>query len=148
MVNNDEWVIVLTDCKNNQAPRDLLREYAAVFAVGSVGYSAIELIWRGRTHWTMALTGGACLSGLYALAQKEQQPLWIYCLKGAGMITGAELAVGLVVNRRLKWGVWDYSAVPLNLLGQICPLYSALWYLLCRPGNTICRRLKQLLRPD
>lgn len=34
------------------------KEYAAVCTVGSVGYSAIEVLWRGFTHWTMALTGG------------------------------------------------------------------------------------------
>ena len=130
----------MTDRKKIQKAEELLREYTAVFAVGGLGYGAIELIWRGRTHWTMALTGGACLSGLYALAQKEH-PLWKFCLEGAGMITAAELAVGLLVNRKLKWNVWDYSSVPLNLLGQICPLYSLLWYLICRPGNRVCRQL-------
>ena len=30
----------------------------AVFALGAAGYAALELLWRGRTHWTMALTGG------------------------------------------------------------------------------------------
>lgn len=42
-----------------------LKEYAAVCTVGSVGYSAIEVLWRGFTHWTMALTGGVGFLLLY-----------------------------------------------------------------------------------
>ncbi|HIR53533.1 MAG TPA: hypothetical protein IAB39_09095 [Candidatus Onthovicinus excrementipullorum] len=121
----------------------LLREYLLVFGVGAIGYSSIEILWRGRTHWTMALTGGACLDGLYAMTKREKGPMWQFCLRGSCMITAAEFAVGLIVNRRLKWNVWDYSRVPLNIMGQICPVYSFLWFLLCRPGNTICKRLDQ-----
>ena len=42
-----------------------LREYAAVCTIGSVGYSAIEVLWRGFTHWTMALAGGVGFLLLY-----------------------------------------------------------------------------------
>ena len=38
-----------------------------------------------------------------------------------------ELLCGLLVNRALGWAVWDYSAQPGNLWGQICPLYTLLW---------------------
>jgi uncharacterized membrane protein len=24
-------------------------------------------------------------------------------------------------------GVWDYSHVPFNIMGQICPMFSLLW---------------------
>ena len=27
------------------------RDYAAVYAIGSVGYSAVEILWRGFTQW-------------------------------------------------------------------------------------------------
>ena len=27
----------------------------------------------------------------------------------------------------LGWGVWDYSGIPGNILGQICPQYTVLW---------------------
>ena len=29
-----------------------------LFLIGSFGYGSLELLWRGFTHWTMALTGG------------------------------------------------------------------------------------------
>ena len=39
---------------------------------------------------------------------------------GAWGITCAEFLTGLVVNRALGLGVWDYSKQPHNLMGQIC----------------------------
>ena len=34
------------------------KQTAGLFLVGAGGYCLLELLWRGRTHWTMALTGG------------------------------------------------------------------------------------------
>ena len=38
---------------------------------------------------------------------------------------------GLILNVWLGLDIWDYSNLPLNLCGQICLWYSALWYVLC-----------------
>lgn len=46
---------------------------------------------------------------------------------GAGIITGVELVFGLIFNRALGMGVWDYSRVPLNLWGQICLPFTLIW---------------------
>ena len=46
---------------------------------------------------------------------------------GALIATAAEFVTGCVVNLWLGWGVWDYSALPGNLLGQICPQFTLLW---------------------
>ena len=74
-------------------------EYAAVFSVGAAVYSLIEIIWRGFTHWTMALTGGVCLSVIYLLGSDyESTALWKKCIAGSLAITTAELSVGFVVN--------------------------------------------------
>ena len=35
-------------------------EYGCVFAAGGLGYGGLELLWRGRTHWSMLLCGGVC----------------------------------------------------------------------------------------
>ncbi len=48
-------------------------------------------------------------------------------------ITAAELAAGLVLNICLGMAVWDYSSLPGNLWGQICPQFWALWCLLSLP---------------
>lgn len=110
----------------------MMKKQAALFCTGAVGYSAIEIAARGHTHWTMTLLGGACLVGLYALASAwAARPLWLQALAGAAGITAAELAVGLVVNLGLGWQVWDYGKEFGNFLGQICPLFSFYWFLLC-----------------
>lgn len=49
-------------------------------------------------------------------------------------ITLAELAAGLVLNVWLKMGVWDYSHLPGNLWGQICPQFWVLWCILSAFG--------------
>lgn len=46
-------------------------------------------------------------------------------------VTGAELAAGVVLNLWLGLDVWDYSGLPGNLLGQICPQFTAAWFVLC-----------------
>ena len=109
-------------------------ENIAVFALGNIGYGFLELLWRGRTHWTMMITGGICLLTLYRMEQHWKQEMLVFrCIKGAVLITCIEFLIGILVNRIMKWNVWDYSRAPGNLLGQICPLYFLFWYFLCYP---------------
>ena len=60
-------------------------------------------------------------------------PLWLQGLICGTAITAAELAAGLVLNICLGMAVWDYSSLPGNLWGQICPQFWALWCLLSLP---------------
>lgn len=122
------------------------REYAAVCAIGSIGYSMIEIIWRGFTHWTMAVAGGAGFLLLYLTELKMAgRALAHRCAVGCALLTSVELAAGCIVNRVLHMNVWDYSGFRGNLLGQVCPLYSMLWFLLCIPvmplSHAVQRRL-------
>jgi hypothetical protein len=104
------------------------------FLIGGVGYGLIELIWRGRTHFSMVITGGACLVAICAVNEKmRERHVFLRAAVCAAAITAAEFAVGMLVNRALGMGVWDYSGMAGNILGQICPLYSFLWFLLCVP---------------
>lgn len=48
-------------------------------------------------------------------------------------ITALEFITGCIVNLRMGWDVWDYSSMPLNLLGQICPAFSIMWLALSVP---------------
>lgn len=122
------------------------KEYSAVFALGGVGYNLVELLWRGYSHWTMTLTGGLCLSFIYINEKfHSDEPMWKRCLAGALFISTAELAVGFFVNILLGWNVWDYSTQFLNVSGQICPLYSALWFLLCFPVIYLCRIIRRVV---
>ena len=76
-------------------------ERTSLFLLGGGAYAALELAWRGTTHWTMFLTGGL------------------------------ELAVGAVCRRVLHTAVWDYADEWGNLAGLVCPKYTAYWFLLC-----------------
>ena len=108
--------------------------YILLFSVGAVGYCLIELLWRGRTHPSMGLAGGLAFC-LMAIIQKELKPLnFIYrCIASGLSITAIELIFGGVFNLWLHKGVWDYSLMPFNLLGQICLTYTVLWCGLSSP---------------
>lgn len=105
-----------------------LKKYALFFVAGAIGYGLLEIVWRGRTHWSMLIAGGICLVIFSVVAEKASaRPLVVKAAICAACVTLVELAFGLVFNVALKMNVWDYSAMPLNLLGQICPLFSLLW---------------------
>jgi hypothetical protein len=109
-----------------------MKKQAAIFATGAVGYSALEILARGYTHWTMTLLGGLCLLAVVGIGHRlADTPLPVQAALGAGVITAAELCTGLLVNLVLGWRVWDYSAEPGHFLGQICPRYSVYWFFLC-----------------
>ena len=111
-----------------------MKQKMGIFLFGAVGYSSIEIICRGYTHWSMALTGGACLLLMYLISRRlAGRSVFLQALAAAGAVTAIELTVGLVVNVWLGWAVWDYADRPLNLLGQVCPLYSFFWFLLALP---------------
>lgn len=117
-----------------------------VFIIGAVGYSLLEILWRGHTHWTMTITGGICLLAIYWIsAHFFGQNLLFQCFLGAVAITMIEFAVGIVVNVILHWNVWDYSGTRFHLLGQICLLYSVMWFFLCIPLVPFCNFLRQHL---
>ncbi len=119
-----------------------LLEFTTVFWIGGVLYSMVEIVYRGYTHWSMTLTGGVCFSVLYFLhVYAVRLSFAIRCVLGAFAVTAAEFLAGCIVNLWLHWDVWDYSRMPMNLLGQICPLFSVFWLALAAASAPICRRL-------
>lgn len=103
-----------------------------VFVLGGFAYGMMEILFRGHTHWTMVITGGACILTIYMLSGWLMSiPLIMAAATGAFIVTTYEFFVGLIVNVRLGWQVWDYSALPGNIMGQICPVFTAAWFLLC-----------------
>ena len=110
-------------------------EYAGIFMTGAVLYSLIEILWRGRTHWTMAVTGGLCLLLIHICNERHANlDMLSRCSLSSIYITGVEFAVGWLLNVRLHMMIWDYSDKYLNVMGQICPEYWAYWYLLSIPA--------------
>lgn len=119
------------------------------FAVGGLAYVALELCWRGRSHVSMFLLGGLCFLILCALGRSKLTFVWQTFL-GAGAVTALELGAGLLLNRVLRLGVWDYSGRPCQFLGQICLCYSLLWIPVCAGGLLFARSLRRILgeQPD
>ncbi len=105
------------------------RKYIALGITGGLLYVLIETVWRGYSHWTMFALGGLCFLALGLINEvlSWDTPLWKQVLIGACLITGLEFLMGCIVNLWLDWDVWDYSAMPGNVLGQICPQYFLLW---------------------
>lgn len=99
---------------------------------GGLAYTGIELFYRGHTHWTMFIVGGICfyLVGLINEIIPWEVPLWRQCSIGACIITGVEFISGCIINLMLGWDVWDYSDMPLNIMGQICLPFSVLWFVI------------------
>ena len=117
-------------------------ELLFVYVFGAICYGGIEMLWRGTTHWTMLLLGGACFLCIYLITVRTGYPLpvkWLFCTLS---VTVLELLCGLLLNRWLGWGVWDYSAMRGNILGQICPRYVLYWYLLSIPCSAMAQALK------
>ncbi len=111
--------------------------------MGYFCYSLVEIVTRGYTHWTMSLTGGAVLTMLYLLNSRQTMSLIRSCFFGSLIITATEFAVGIFDNIIMHWNVWDYSDMPLNLLGQICLPFSLAWFVLCIPARLLCRRMSR-----
>lgn len=107
-------------------------KYVFLLAVGGFIYILIEMLFRGRTHISMFFLGGVCFIsvGLINEVLSWDTPLIIQMLIGGMMITLLEFVAGCVLNLMLGLGVWDYSDMYGNVLGQICPLFSFLWVLL------------------
>lgn len=116
-----------------------LCKYGILALIGGIIYGVLELICRGYTHWTMVILGGICFVAVGLLNEviPWEMPLAVQMLCGCMIITALEFGCGCIVNIWLEWGVWDYSDEWGNLLGQICPLYSVLWYFVSLPAILI-----------
>lgn len=107
-----------------------------LWLTGGLIYIGMELALRGRSHWTMFLLGGVCfvVLGLINELIPWQMPLLKQMILGMAIITYFEFLTGCVVNIWLDWGIWDYSRMPGNILGQICPLFTFLWFWISGAG--------------
>lgn len=117
-----------------------MKKYAFLFLTGGTVYPALEIICRGKTDISMAAAGGLCLCLIDRICNHDMKssPISIKCFAGSGIITAVEFATGLLVNVALKLNVWDYSAMPLNIMGQICVPFSMLWCLATLPALGLC----------
>ena len=102
-----------------------------IFLLGAILYPIIEILYRGYTHFSMAILGGVCFCALF-LVDEGLGPGKILpkALTTTLIITQLEFLCGVLVNLTLKLSVWDYSDRAFNVLGQVCPLFSLYWFVL------------------
>lgn len=118
-----------------------INEYLLVAAIGAVVYFAIEVMWRGWSHISMAVCGAICFSFFYFIESKirfRRLPLIFKAVVGGIFISVLELIAGLVLNKALRLGVWDYSNVSHNFLGQVCLRMSIMWIILAFFAFLLC----------
>ena len=102
---------------------------AVLALIGGSIYVFFELVWRGYRHISMFILGGVCfvIIGLInELFPWDLGLLW-QSIIGAFVVTICEFVTGLIVNVWLRLGVWDYSGLPFNIMGQICLPFFFAW---------------------
>lgn len=107
----------------------MLVKYAFLAWFGGSTYCALEVIWRGYSHWTMLVLAAVVfiIVGLLNEVWSWQTSIALQVAAGTALATALEFITGCIVNLWLGWDVWDYSDMPGNLMGQICPQYTLLW---------------------
>ena len=102
-----------------------------LFLSGGLGYYLLEVGFRGHSHWTMGLCGGVCLVGIYFINLRLCRFSYVFrAVVCSLLITSVEFLAGCILNLWLKLGIWDYSSLKFNILGQISLLFSLVWFVL------------------
>ncbi len=118
-----------------------------LFCIGAIGYGLVEILWRGRTHWSMLFAGGVSFWGLSKISEwLKNSCLLVKAIVGCAFITTIEFILGILFNVILKRKVWDYSRMPLNFCGQICALYSFFWLVLSFIFIPLSDKIKKKMR--
>lgn len=114
----------------------ILLKHLILFVIGGASYVGIELAFRGYSHWSMFIVGGLCFLMVGAVNEvlDWDTPFWLQCLIADLAVTATEFISGVILNKILNLHVWDYSNMPGNLWGLICPQFFVAWFFLCGIG--------------
>lgn len=123
-----------------------MRKDALIFLTGGTLYPLIEVAWRGYSHYSMAIAGGLSLFLINRMCCKRlgEKRMYLKCAAGSGIITGVEFFVGILFNKILLLNVWDYSMLPMNILGQICLPFSIIWFFFTIPAVYLCQKISSM----
>lgn len=108
-----------------------LKKEFFIFIIFGISYFTLEILYRGYSHWTMIFLGGI-VSVLIGLINEitPNMRMWKQMLLGTILVTLFEFILGYILNIKLGLGIWDYSSIPFNIMGQICLPFSFLWFVL------------------
>lgn len=119
-------------------------KYLFLFLIGGFTYFYIEILFRGYSHFSMIICGGLAFicCGMLNQVIPRKLSFLTQIIISCFIITILELITGYIVNIKLGWAVWDYSDLPYNLYGQICPAFSLIWLVL----SVVCIFMDDLIR--
>lgn len=108
-----------------------------LFFIGGALYLVIEIAWRyfrcgAPTHWSMFFVGGIAfilIGGLNNYLPWDM-PFWAQTAIGTVVALIVELISGCILNIWLGLGIWDYSNMAFNILGQVCISFAIAWVFL------------------
>lgn len=110
-------------------------KYTLLFLVGGATYYLLEIVFRGYSYPAMLICGGLCFLICGTINEIDRcMPLVLQQLIASIEITAIEFTFGIVLNVLLGLHMWDYSNMPGNILGQICPQFTLAWFFLSGVG--------------
>lgn len=112
---------------------------------GGTVYFFMEVIYKtiighsSQISWTMIIVAFILCIPLERCGDELpwEMPMYQQTLICAIAITGTELISGIIINICLGMNVWDYSNMPFNFLGQICPQFFIVWIVISYFGIKI-----------
>lgn len=111
----------------------ILKEFIIFLIFGFI-YCILEIFFRGYTFISMFFIGGICGVLIGLINDKTPDiPLFYQCLLGSIIVTLIEFIAGYILNLKLGLHMWDYSNLPYNYKGQICLMFSCIWFFLSIP---------------
>ena len=107
-------------------------KYIFLFFIGGFSYGIIEIIFRCYSHVSMCIAGGICfiMIGLLNKIFPWDISIISQMFISAIIVTVVEFVIGVIVNIWMGLNVWDYSDLSYNVLGQICLLFTNIWFFL------------------
>lgn len=108
-----------------------------LFCIGFTVYMCIEGVWKtfvsgSAQSFFMGLLGGLVFltCGFINKLFTWEMPLVVQTLIGTIITLILEFGTGLILNVWLKLGIWDYSDLPMNIMGQISLPFTFVWVIL------------------
>ena len=107
-----------------------MKRNATIFIIFGLIYGLLEILWRGYTSLSMIIVGGICGLIIGLINEKIDCSVLSQMVIGMVIVTVIEFVSGYVLNIKLGLGIWDYSNMKYNFMGQICPQFSMAWFFL------------------
>ena len=114
--------------------KKIIIPYSIIFVISGFIYTMLELIWRGRTHWTMFLCAGLCglvIANINNNWLEFDTDFRIQVFVSALMCSTFEFFFGIIFNE--DFSIWDYRGMwgTVHALGdQVNVIFFGIWIII------------------